>query len=349
MPFRAPYVTAAGSATHREAVLCEVATGGGLVGVGEASLLPHSASSADAFWTEIQNCANGAGTTRRRPRQAPGSRAGAGLEVAASDIAARAEGRPLARAIGEDVQKSVPVNALVSKPGTAEGALAAKDAVAAGFGTIKLKVGMARTAAEEVQRVDAVRRAIGRGVRLRLDANGTWSESQAIETLLSLSAYDLEYVEQPVAPGNIVALKRVRDAVTVSIAADEDVVDRPPAMAVLQSEAAGLLILKPLTLGGIGITQDIRDRAARAGIGSTITTSIDFGVGTAVALHLAAALGGRAAGLATLDLLESSLVREELPIVDGCMRLPDGPGLGVTLDMDAVNRYTVAAASFVAP
>src|SRR5258706_16120602 len=54
VPFRLPYTTAAGSATHREAVICEVATSGGPVGIGEASLLPHTVGSTDVFWKAVR-------------------------------------------------------------------------------------------------------------------------------------------------------------------------------------------------------------------------------------------------------------------------------------------------------
>ena len=151
--------------------------------------------------------------------------------------------------------------------------------------------------------------------------------------------HDVEYVEQPVA-GDLAALARLRSSVGVKIAADEDVADAGSAAAVIVSAAADVIVIKPVALGGIGPSWRLMQAAKAAGLGVTVTTGIETGVGTAAALHLAAALGGEgAAGLATLDLLESSLVRERLVIEGGSMVLPPGPGLGVSLDERALSRY----------
>jgi len=108
-----------------------------------------------------------------------------------------------------------------------------------------------------------------------------------------------------------------------------------------------VLVLKPLRLGGIASCRQIARTARAAGISVTVTTSIDCGVGTAAALHLAAALGGAgAAGLATLSLLESSLIVEDLPIERGRIDVPDRGGLGVSLDEEALRRYCVGSREF---
>ena len=85
------------------------------------------------------------------------------------------------------------------------------------------------------------------------------------------------------------------------------------------------------------------EAAHLSGRSALITTSIDTGIGTALALHLAATLPDEALahGLATLDLLEDDLIEEPgLPVVRGMMRLPDTPGLGVELDEEALMRYS---------
>ena len=96
-------------------------------------------------------------------------------------------------------------------------------------------------------------------------------------------------------------------------------------------------------MGGINASRDIISAAFRQGALATVTTSIDTGVGTAAALHLAAMLPARApaSGLATLGLLEDDLIEQALPIENGRMRTLDAPGLGVSLDEAAVARYAV--------
>jgi L-alanine-DL-glutamate epimerase-like enolase superfamily enzyme len=135
---------------------------------------------------------------------------------------------------------------------------------------------------------------------------------------------------------------RVRASVPVPVAADEGVTDRASAQRILQAEAADVLVLKPLQAGGIGRACLIAGEAAIRSVDVTITTSMDSGIGTAAALHLAAARGGRAHGLATLSLLEDDLIEDPgLPILNGLMRLPVAPGLGVELDEAALARYAI--------
>ncbi len=81
--------------------------------------------------------------------------------------------------------------------------------------------------------------------------------------------------------------------------------------------------------------------AAVAGASVVVTTTIDTGIGTAAALHLAATLppGGPACGLATGSLLAADLITRPLVARCGRMELPDGPGLGVELDEGQLARY----------
>jgi L-alanine-DL-glutamate epimerase-like enolase superfamily enzyme len=238
--------------------------------------------------------------------------------------------------------QEVPANALVAAASPEDAARLAAEARDAGYETVKLKAGMAPDAATEARRVAAVREAVGTGVKLRLDANGAWSEQQAVETLAALAEYDIEYVEQPIAPGDLEALKRVRVASRIPIAADEDVSDLASARRVIETGAADLLVFKPQALGNFHSTAYMVGRARANGVKVVVTTSIDAGIGTAAALHLAAAMdNGLAHGLATLPLLEDDLIEVPgLGVERGRMRLPGGVGLGVELDEDALDRYT---------
>jgi L-alanine-DL-glutamate epimerase-like enolase superfamily enzyme len=132
--------------------------------------------------------------------------------------------------------------------------------------------------------------------------------------------------------GDVAALGKVRDAVTTSIAADEAITDYESAAAALKH--ADVLVLKPARLGGLSIARYVAKAAASAGVGVVVTTTIDTGIGTAAALHLAASLpaDGRAHGLATASLLNDDLLTQPLAVERGYMTLPDAPGLGIELD-----------------
>jgi o-succinylbenzoate synthase len=346
VPFRQPYQTARGLASYREGVIVELMTSAGVAGLGESAPLPDEAIDVEAFAQAVGDAASSAMgwsladiTNGRWDTPRPSS---AGIEVAAWDALARSQGLGVAHLLSQTPTIFVDINALLSaRPldGLREAARAAR---AAAYSTVKLKAGMEQTTEAEVERVAAVRDAIGAEVKLRLDANGAWGSGQAVEILKALEAYEIEYVEQPVAPGALEVLKAVRDSVSIPIAADEDVTGFEAAIRLIDEGCADVLVLKPLQLGGIGPTQRIVEAAQAKGVKVVITTSIDTGVGTAAALHLAAALGdGAASGLGTLPLLDASLVRPDLAIEHGRMALPGNPGLGVELYQPEIERYTV--------
>lgn len=347
LPFRAPYVTAGGRLAVREGLLLQLVAEGGRTGLGEAAPAPESQVAGRDLGRILAAAAPGllgrdaAGLPALRLPDGCAAEAAAAirgaLDIALCDLLAQEQGVSVARLLSAAAE-SVAVNALVT---AAAGAPArARAARSDGFAVVKLKVGTLPTPEAERHRVAAVRRAVGPEVKLRLDANGAWTEEQAIATLRALLQYDIEFVEQPVAAGQPQALARVRAATGAVVAADEDVTGPAAARQLVELGAADVLVLKPQRLGGLRACQAIAEAAAAAGVPCVVTTSIEAGVGTAAALHLAAALGGPFAhGLATLELLEDDLILGPgLPAEGGVMKVPPGPGLGVRLDEAALAR-----------
>ncbi len=237
------------------------------------------------------------------------------------------------------VGRLVPVSALVGGGPLDEVARQARNSAAAGFGTIKMKVGMERSIEELRERVGAVRRAIGPDVKLRLDANGAWRASDAPARMRSVWDFDIEFVEQPIpASAGPMALAAVRAQSPVQIAADEAVTSLDAARKLLDAGALDVFVVKPSRVGGPFVARDILDLAGAAGMPAVMSTLFETGVGISVALALAATLpAGPAHGLATAHLLESDLLKRPLEIVDGRMVVPES----VELDDAAVDRYTV--------
>jgi L-alanine-DL-glutamate epimerase-like enolase superfamily enzyme len=189
-------------------------------------------------------------------------------------------------------------------------------------------------------RIRAVREALAPQIGLRIDANGAWDEPAAMTVLGGISDLDIEYFEQPVM-GQLEMMRILREGSNVPIAADEDV-DTLGAERVIEAQAADVLVLKPIALGGIGRTMAIARSTRAAGLDVAVTTSIDTGIGTAMALHCAAAVASSyAAGLATASLLQSDLLRTPLEIEHGAMQVPQRPGLGVELNEEALQQYTL--------
>ena len=272
-----------------------------------------------------------------------GRAARSATETAMVDLLAQVNRRPIARFLDSQAVEDVAVNALLGiDPPDATATLAAAH-VAAGYRCLKLKAGQEPDGAIET-RVAAVREAVGPDVALRLDFNGSLSTEVAQDLLAAVSRYDIEYAEQPIPPSaGAEALARLRWTGAVPIAADESVRDLGAARVLLETGAVDALVVKPARVGGLRQAAAIVALATSNSVPVTVSTLFETGVGLAAALHLATiAPGPQAHGLATGALLSSDLLRAPLAVLDGRMRRPTAPGLGVDLDEDAVQRYRVA-------
>jgi O-succinylbenzoate synthase len=222
------------------------------------------------------------------------------------------------------VRADVAVNALVASVGDAEAA------VAAGYACLKVKV------ARDVELVAAVRDAVGPGIAIRVDANGAWDVDTAVAAIRRLAAYDVEFVEQPVA--SLDDLAAVRRQVDTPIAADECVRTVEDARRLDRVGAADLIVLKVQPLGGVRRALEI---AEAAGVAPVVTSMMETSVGLAAGLALAAAVPDLpyACGLGTANVFVEDIVAEPLTPARGRLAVrrpvPD-PGL--------LDRYRVAAA-----
>lgn len=347
VPFWRPIRTAAGNWTHRKSWILRLWDADGAVGLGEAALDFDARKAASA---ELARLVRDVVERLQSVGRLPG-----GKELGAAGVPARALLCAVVSAyhdFGRAFRKSVPggsvgVNATIGYLEMPQLEAAARDAVAAGFGTIKMKVGPERDTAELVERVAAVRAAAGSGARLRLDANGAWDVATARERIAAVAQFDIEYVEQPVAPGDPRHLAAVSDGSAVPIAADKSVCCVKAARELLDAEAADVLVVKLARVGGQQKAMLIAAPAAAKGVPVVISTLFETGVGISAALGAAVAVGvpdrvppnlaGLAHGLATADLLESDLLGSPLRVMGGRMVVP----AEIALDEDAVERYAV--------
>ncbi|MGN6809751.1 MAG: mandelate racemase/muconate lactonizing enzyme family protein, partial [Thermomicrobiales bacterium] len=345
VPFARPFATAHGVLTHREGLIVTLAAENGLAGVGEAAPWPLFALG-DVADAARSLRAWAPGLVGQRLDDLPGAVAAlsdipdsaaarCALDLAAHDLLGRWRGTTVATLLG-GTPRAVAVNATLGALPPEEAAETARRAVAAGFDCVKVKVA-AGSLADDVVRVAAIRAAIGPGVRLRLDANGGWTVPEALDALDRLARYGLELVEQPVAADDLAGLAQVRASTVVPIAADEAAHDLASARAIIAADAADVLVVKPMTAGGLQAGRAIIELTQAAGLGAIVTTTIDCAPGIAGALALAACLpaAAPACGLATAPLLATDLSLTPLPVAGGQMMTPDVPGLGVRLRLDA--------------
>ncbi|HET6298531.1 MAG TPA: o-succinylbenzoate synthase [Kribbella sp.] len=210
------------------------------------------------------------------------------------------------------VRSVIPVNCTVPAVGPER---AAEIVRASGCGTAKVKVAEpGQTLADDMERLEAVRDAIGAGGKVRIDANGAWSVDQALHSLKELARFDLEYVEQPCA--SVEDLAAVRRRTDVLVAADESIRRAEDPLRVRDLEAADIAVLKVQPIGGVRACLDI---AEQIGLPVVVSSALETSVGIAAGVALAAALPELpyACGLATVSMFTTEVVAAPLLPVDG--------------------------------
>jgi O-succinylbenzoate synthase len=214
------------------------------------------------------------------------------------------------------VRHTVPVNATV--PAIDAAAVPALLARFPGCRTAKVKVAdPGGTLAEDVERVRAVRAALGPEGRIRIDANGLWNIDEAEHAIHALAEFDLEYVEQPCATiEELAEIRRRTDYLDLPIAADESVRKETDPLLVSRSEAADLLVVKVQPLGGI---RAVLAMQAETGLPLIVSSALDTSVGISMGAFLAGALPelDYDCGLATASLLAADVTGDPLLPVDG--------------------------------
>jgi o-succinylbenzoate synthase len=347
LPLRARFEAAHGQTSFREGVLIELRDGSGNTGVGEASPYPSLGGGTVGDVLRLLSghgiavCAAGVLTS------GPGVVAlRCALDAALLDLVGRVAGKPVAALLSDASAASVAANAVIGG-GTADEVVGyALDAVRAGYRVLKLKVGVA-SVGEEVRMIAAVRAACP-DAAIRLDANGAWDEASACVAIEAFAPLRIESLEQPVPPGDFEALTRINAASPIRIAADESLTDPVLRERVLAERAASVVVLKPMMLGGLRVAFDVGRRAIDRGMTAVVTTTFDSSVGTAMALHLAAALEALnpgvevAHGLSTGGHLGVDVVAGTLVPAGGRLALPAAPGLGVDIDQAALAAVAMA-------
>jgi O-succinylbenzoate synthase len=222
----------------------------------------------------------------------------------------------------EAVRDEVPVNATV--PAVPADQVAAVLERFPGCTTAKVKVAQAgQVLRDDVDRVAAVRDLLGPTGCVRVDANGAWSLSDARWAVAALSAFDLEYVEQPCASVEDLALLRIalaRAGIEVLVAADESVRKASDPLRVARAGAADVLVLKVAPLGGVRPALEI---AEQCGLPVVVSSALDTSVGISAGVALAAALPALpyACGLATTSLMAGDVVQHSLDGHGGVLRV----------------------------
>jgi galactonate dehydratase len=273
------------------------------------------------------------------------------IEMACWDIFGKSVGLPVYQLLGGAVRDKIKAYAngwYTVERTPEEFHAAAKRAVARGYRALKFDPFGAGyyelergEKAKIVGLVEAVRDAIGPDAEIMLEMHGRFNPVTAVEMANELARFDPSWVEEPVPPENLAALKKVSDKITVPVATGERIHTRYDFRELLELQAADIIQPDITHIGGILETKKI---AAWADAYYVLVAPHNVGgaVATAAALHFAASTPNFKIQEHFNDFAEDwvkKLAPGNPEVVDGYFALPQGPGLGVTLDLDEVARH----------
>lgn len=265
----------------------------------------------------------------------------AAIEAACWDIVGKACGQPLVNLFGGPVRDRVEYMWYLIRKPAAELAAGARDAVKRGFRTLYLKVGFNRPE-EDIELVAAIREGAGPDALIRVDANEAWSSGAAIRIIHELERYKLELVEQPVSARNLKEMAYVRGRIATPVLANEASWTRNDAFEVITHNAADVISVDWQMDGGLLNMKRGAGMCEIAGVPVLKHSLGELGIGTYAALHVMASTPNflyanqSYASFLSDDIIEGT---GPLPYQDGRLSIPQGPGLGVSLDRDKLARY----------
>ena len=354
-------ISALGRHDVSEFLLVRVITDDGLEGWGEATVTPRWSGETclgaramvegvlapAVVGADIANIADMVELDRRMDAVAVGNWfAKSAIEMACWDIQGRAANQPVYELLGGACRPlTIRSRFSLGAYDPARARRRAGELVAAGFTTIKVKVGV--DPAQDVERVRIVRETIGPDIDLTIDANGGWDVDTAIRCIRELNDCDLTIVEQPIPPGDYTGLARVRRETGAKILADESCFDLIHARELIAHDCCDAISLYPGKNGGIRKARDIAELAARHGIACSIGSNLEWDLGTAAMAHFIVATPSMQVEAYPGDLLgpdyhEASIARNPLDIRGPLTTLHSGPGLGIDVDQEIVARYRFA-------
>lgn len=258
-----------------------------------------------------------------------------GIDIALWDLAGKAHDLPVYALMGGKVIDRVPLYATgfdINNP---------QKYLDQGFRALKMRVGF--NAEQDLQNVANVRAQVGEEVDLLVDVNMGWTRTQALDLAPLYEPYNLYWLEEPLRTDDPEGLMMLAEMLETPLCAGENAFDRNDARAVLETGALRYLMPDPTRGGGLSEAKRMCSLAWSYGV---TYSPHHFGsdVGFAAALHLMAAtpMSGYMLRDVTDAPLREQVLREPMKISDGFAQVPDGPGLGVVLNEEAITQYIMA-------
>jgi D-galactarolactone cycloisomerase len=346
---------------RRTGLLVEIETEDGLVGWGESYgparanravvelmaplILGRDAMATEAIWETLYD------QFRDHGQRGLVVQAISGIDIALWDLKGKALGQPVHRLMGGPLRSKVRAYAtgLYWRPEGDPVVYLAEEAqayAAQGFTAMKLKVGMG--VAEDLRNLEAIRRAIGPGIELMVDANHGYDVVGAARLGRAMADFDVRWFEEPVVPEDVEGYAELRRLQPIPVAGGECSFTRHGFRELFTRRALDIAQPDTCAAGGLSEAKKIADMAWAHGV-RYVPHVWGTGVALATALQLLAVLPHNPpAHFAWQPLLEfdrtehafrQAILKEPIEHERGWVKIPTGPGLGIEIDRETVRRF----------
>jgi L-alanine-DL-glutamate epimerase-like enolase superfamily enzyme len=350
IPLKEPFITSLGRDDFARNVLVKIETSDGITGFGECS--PYMAINGESqdtcytvggYFASLFKGKNALAIEERVDEMDKliygNSSIKSAFDMALYDIAAQHAGVPLYNFLGGSKNKTIVTDYTVS---IGEPEKMAKDAIKIrdeGYPAIKVKLG--KDGKKDVQRMKAIRQAVGNDIPLRIDANQGWNAEEAIETLNALSPFNIQHCEEPIPRWDFMNLPNVRKASPIPIMADESCGDEHDAERLIRINACDYMNIKLGKSGGIFKALKMVKLAADAGIHLQVGGFVESRLAMTAFAHFSLChpiiehFDFDTALMFSEDPVTGGIVYEK----NGVITVPDTPGLGASIGEKMISKW----------
>ncbi len=267
----------------------------------------------------------------------------AAIDIALYDIIGKLLNIPIYKLLGGCFVKKLPLLWPLLGSDAETNVKEATKAIKRGFKSIMIKVGQ-NVPDVDIERVSAVRKAIGEEIIIIVDANQGWTRSTAIKCIRKMEPFNIAWIEQPVPRWDIDGMKSIKDTVSTPISVDEGLCSLNDAIAIIKGNAVDIASIKLQKSGGFCKAKKIAAIMEAGNIPIFINSMIETGGSVSASLHFAVSIPNAitfsAALMSTLRLKDDITKEGSLLIKDGFILVTDKPGLGIELDQKKIDFYT---------
>ncbi|GKV69207.1 dipeptide epimerase [Sporosarcina sp. NCCP-2716] len=264
----------------------------------------------------------------------------AAIDIACYDLMGKATGQPVFNLLGGRYHDTLEFPKVISILTPEEMAAEATAAVSEGYRILKLKAGTDQQL--DIERIRAVRHAVGDEIAIKVDANQGWETSAAsMQVLEQVKDCRIDWIEQPVIASDMHGLKEIKQKTTIPVMIDEGLHGQKEMYELTATRSADMMNIKLMKCGGLYRAMQLVHQAELAGFTCQIGSMVESAVASAAGLHLAAAKKR----IQTNELVGPLMFSQDIAPLDidiPFVRLSDAPGLGLEIDEAVLKELTHA-------